>query len=112
MKNKRNIGNNVVLTKFSSSFTDARKITQTIPKSLFELVNIYNGIVTQTLLSLRKERSGRKSSPRSERRNAYRTRAKQTTRITVGLCDGMLLLYAQLARQDGRWKGSIREEIW
>ena len=38
--------------------------------------------------------------------------ATWTARRMVGLCDGMLLLLAQRARQDGRWQDSIREEIW
>ena len=29
-----------------------------------------------------------------------------------GLCDGMPLILAQRARQDGRWPDSVREEIW
>ena len=40
------------------------------------------------------------SRPQSERRNSYRTSAKGTTRRMVGLCDGMLSLLAQRARQD------------
>ena len=28
----------------------------------------------------------------------------------VGLCDGMLLLFAQRAQQDGRWQDCIPEE--
>ena len=47
------------------------------------------------------ERSGRNSRPQSERRNSYFTRAKRTTKRLVA---GMLLLLAQLARQDGRWQ--------
>ena len=57
--------------------------------------------------SLRNERSGRRSRPQSERRNSYRTRAKRTTRRTVGLCDGMLLLLC--ATCTTRWPMTSRQ---
>ena len=67
---------------------------------------------TSTPHRVRNERSRRKSRPQSERRNSCRTRAKWTTRSKVVLCDEMLSLHAQHARQDGRWQDSIREAIW
>ena len=68
---------------------------------ILKLVKIYNGIMPQAPSSNRNEPSGRMSRPQSKRRNSYRTRAKRTTRRMVGLCDGMLLLLAQRARQYG-----------
>ena len=65
--NERNIGDNVVFTKISSSVTDAGNHLHR--KSLLKLVKIYNGITTQAPLVLINERSGRKSRPQSERRN-------------------------------------------
>ena len=62
--------------------------------------------------SLRHERSGRECRPQSERRNNYRNRTKRTTRRMVGLRDGMLVLFAERALQNGRWKDSIREQTW
>ena len=86
------------------------KISSTVPETRNNLHRENDD--TSTPSSLMNERSGRKSSPQSERRNSSRTRAKRTTKRWVGLCAGMLLLLARRARQDGRWQDSIRKEIW
>ena len=66
--------------------------------------------------SLRNERSGRRSRPQSERRNNYRTRAKRTTRRTVGLCDGMFLLLCATCTTrwpmtSRHWRGEYGQKI-
>ena len=45
--------------------------------------------------------------------NSCRTCAQRTSRIKVGLCDGLLLLFAQRARQDDRVREleRVREKV-
>ena len=84
--NERNIVSYVVFTKISSSVTEARKnLHGQFQMSLWKLVKICIGIMTQALLIAHKRKEWQKERPQSERRNSYRTSAKWTTWRMVGL---------------------------
>ena len=73
----RNIGDNVVFTKSSSSVTEAWKNLHR------KFQRVYESLPRFTMKSLQKHLSSL-SRPQSERRNSCRTRAKRTTRRIGG----------------------------
>ena len=77
------------------------------------LVKIYNGN-HDTSTPPRSKTNGvaERAVPRLKEGAAIALVQKRTTRRNVGLCDGMLVLFAQRARHDGPWRDSVRVEKW
>ena len=93
----------VLVTQLSHEKQRTRNQPKSVRQSVLDARHAFSS-------SLRNQRDRRKSCSTRQRRNSDSDGSEWITRTMVGLCDGMLLLLATRARQEGRWQDSMREK--